>query len=285
MTWVVGMASNRGYAALLSDIRVSLPSGKYEDCLRKVYAVGPHIAVGFSGSVLAGFVMVADLTQYLHLEERNKAWIPRVVAEKWKRGARRLFAQLVTKEPSVEKLGCHLLFAAVAPTENVTGTEYPQSYVWRMRSPDFEPEYVEPDTLTAIGSGNADVQFRGALAQLNSERVKQLLDRLEQEDPGEFKLARAVLFALSLPVIMRPIESVSPHLHLCVVTRGGVGLATNSRNEHYPDGRTFTFMMPSVAETYDQFEMLMKTRGYAAAHGSCMAEAPLGQVPKTSLTS
>ena len=274
MTWVVGMASDRGYAALVSDIRVTLPSGEREDCLRKVYAVGPHVAVGFSGSVLAGFVMVADLTQYLRLEERDKAWIPRAVAEEWKRGARRLFAQLMTKEPSVERLGCQLLFAAAAPTENVTGTEYPRSYVWRMRSPDFEPEYVESNTLTAVGSGNADVQFRGALAQLNSERVKQLLDRLEDEDPGEFKLARAVLFAISLPVVMRPIETVSPHLHLCVVTRGGIGTATNSRNEHYPDGRTFTFTMPPVAETYEQFEIFMKKQGYSAAHASCTAEVP-----------
>ncbi len=141
MTWVIGMASDRGYASIVSDIRVTLPSDAHEDCLRKVYPVGPYIAVGFSGSVLAGFVMVADLTQYLRLEESDKAWSPRAVAEKWKRGARRVFAQLVSREPSVERLGCHLLFAAAAPTENVTGTEYPRCYVWRMRNPDFEPEY------------------------------------------------------------------------------------------------------------------------------------------------
>ncbi len=130
----------------------------------------------------------------------------------------------------------------------------------------------------ATGSGNADDQFRGALAQLNSERVGRLLDRLEDEDPGEFKLARAVLFALSLPLIVRPIETVSPYLHLCVVTRGSIGIATNGRNEHYPDGRTSTFTMPSVAETYEQFQNMMKTRGYSAAQASCTAEVRLGQV-------
>ena len=49
-----------GFAVGISDIRVTTPNEE-RDCLQKIYAVGPGVALGFAGSVAIGFAMVDRL--------------------------------------------------------------------------------------------------------------------------------------------------------------------------------------------------------------------------------
>src|SRR5437879_4856448 len=101
MTWIIGSPTSFGYVMGLADIQVSWgENGPRHDCLRKVYEVAPFIAAGFSGSVRIGFSLLEDLAQFLSPPpETGESWIPRWVALKWNRHARRIFREA----PEVER--------------------------------------------------------------------------------------------------------------------------------------------------------------------------------------
>ncbi len=80
MTWVIGGITPFGYGVGLSDIRVSWDDKKYRDCLQKVYPVGKFIIAGFAGSVELGFRLIQDLSNFLHLDNPDEAWIPEWIA-------------------------------------------------------------------------------------------------------------------------------------------------------------------------------------------------------------
>jgi hypothetical protein len=50
MTWIIGMPTLFGSSIGISDICVTIAHGREFDCLRKIYRVGPDIALGFAGS-------------------------------------------------------------------------------------------------------------------------------------------------------------------------------------------------------------------------------------------
>lgn len=78
MTWCVGMPFFLGCGLIISDIRVTwTDTGQKDDCLQKVYPVGPLIAASFAGSVLGGFVMMENLLRALAGLEKDHAWVPR----------------------------------------------------------------------------------------------------------------------------------------------------------------------------------------------------------------
>jgi hypothetical protein len=81
MTWIVGRIIPFGYAVALSDIRVTLRDDSEVDCLQKIYAVGPFIALGFAGSVAIGFSIVNRLRQLLGPTPPDMAWEPDIVAQ------------------------------------------------------------------------------------------------------------------------------------------------------------------------------------------------------------
>ena len=87
MTWIVANTLFAGYSALISDVQVTWSSSKgkhREDCLRKVYAIAPNIACGFSGSVETGFRLLADMHLFANaLRANGKELLPREFAYQW----------------------------------------------------------------------------------------------------------------------------------------------------------------------------------------------------------
>src|SRR5258708_5314845 len=91
MTWIVGTPTRFGYAAAISDIRVTV-GDDHLDCLQKIYPVGKHLALGFAGSVQIGFEMVEVLRSKLTCSKDTAACRPQAVAKWWPEFAREVFA-------------------------------------------------------------------------------------------------------------------------------------------------------------------------------------------------
>src|SRR5262249_50761629 len=117
MTWIIGRAISLGYAVALSDVRVTLDDGTERNCLRKIYPVGPVIALGFAGSVAIGFAMVQRLAELLSPAGRGQAWDPTAVAQWWPADAREVFNSFSAAE---QDLQCHLMMLAAHPTQNTS---------------------------------------------------------------------------------------------------------------------------------------------------------------------
>jgi hypothetical protein len=115
MTWVVGRSIPFGYSIASSDIRVTLGDGREVDCLQKIYAAGPFIAMGFAGSVPIGFATITRMRQLLNPVEPGTAWQPDVVAERWPRHARDVFAAMPTE---MQEDDCDLMMIGAHPSKN-----------------------------------------------------------------------------------------------------------------------------------------------------------------------
>src|SRR5712671_374307 len=63
MTWIVAVPIPVGYAKGCADIRVTFKNGREEDCLQKIYQVGPVVCAAFAGSVRIGFALPSRTAQ------------------------------------------------------------------------------------------------------------------------------------------------------------------------------------------------------------------------------
>src|ERR1700722_9647002 len=105
MTWIVGRTMPFGYAAAVSDIRVTTKNG-HKDCLQKVHEVGPFMALGFAGNALIGLLMVKKLKNLLAVAQPDQAWEPEVVVQWWPDHAREVFEEF---SPKVDDPVCELI--------------------------------------------------------------------------------------------------------------------------------------------------------------------------------
>ena len=113
--------------------------------------VGKFVAAGFAGSVEIGFAMINDLRSVLSGLPADKAWIPRWVALKWWRRARRIYNHY----PNVpaKQLGCSIMLIGVS-SQLVPGQEWPRSDIITMKSQnDFVPKIAQPGEALSVGSG------------------------------------------------------------------------------------------------------------------------------------
>src|SRR5260370_5278574 len=75
MTWIVAVPIPFGYAIGGADIRVTFKNGREEDCLQKIYQVGPVVCAAFAGSVRIGFALPSRTaqTRMPNLEQQLKS--------------------------------------------------------------------------------------------------------------------------------------------------------------------------------------------------------------------
>jgi len=75
MTWIVAVPIPFGYAKGCADIRVTFKNGREEDCLQKIYQVGPVVCAAFAGSVRIGFALPSRTaqTRMPNLEQQLKS--------------------------------------------------------------------------------------------------------------------------------------------------------------------------------------------------------------------
>ena len=210
MTWILGGTPPFGYAALISDVRVSWGTDSYADVLQKIHHVGPWMMAGFAGSVQLGFAAIEDMRRFLRTDSPNIAWRSEEAAWRWRRRARRAFA----KAPlNVQELGCSILLVGVSPTGG-GGPFGPLAKCVRMRSPEFFPERPSfPFAWLSIGSGSTHDLARSFAEQTLSSAFPYLQG--EVMNPGGTAVHVAMMVGMEL--MNTPLVGVSPQLQVGTV--------------------------------------------------------------------
>jgi hypothetical protein len=248
MTWIVGRSMPFGYAAGISDVRVTLEDGTEHDCLQKIYPVGRFIAMGFAGSVIIGFEMVDRLTDLLRSDDPKKAWDASAIAEWWPGDAREVFSGFGEDDA---KKGSELILLSAHPTEDLGNPLWPRCSVHRFRAPNFMPELAGAWDVVSIGSG-AGVDLYGEALDYSATNYTDL--QQEVGNPGG--ASYGLMFTVSMTVERNPVPCISPLFQICIVRRGGIDI-------HHSNRRSFgasagDLVMPRLAtNAYELGEMLL----------------------------
>jgi hypothetical protein len=260
MTWIVGSAPPFGWAVGLSDIRVSFSDGTELDCLRKIYPVGRFIAAGFAGSVAIGFAMIQRLSELLYNPDEKQAWIPPEVANWWQHDAQEVFNSF----GDVEKAGgSQLILLGVHPSENAGDVPWARSHLYTFSWPEFEPVVANPNAVVSIGSGASVTHYRELLERIPTD------DSLWQLEAGHFGgMTDGLMMTITNTIQEEPTQGISPHMHVCLVSRGQIQIRKNDRRWiNRPDLQDF--IMPPVATSFDELEQFAVTRGATATGAVC----------------
>lgn len=261
MTWIIGSPNMFGYAAGVSDVQVSWGNGgQRHDCLRKVYEVAPFIAAGFAGSVRLGFQLLQDLTLFLSPPPlTGESWIPRWVAWRWHRRARRLFR---SSPESEQKLGSAIILMGVRPTDNsgcVSGGR-PDVLVLS-HTHGFEPKFTELGEVVSIGSGNDVDLYKNELQALQANFWTQMHGEIGS--PGG--MGRYWANTLARFLLANPAPGISRNIHYVEVRRNQVRIEPLNQTRISADGTETVFKMPAVASGWWQFAEFAKKNGLCAA--------------------
>jgi len=250
-----------GFSIAISDICVTFDGGSTRDCLQKIYRVGPDIAVGFAGSVEIGFAMLYRLAQLLKCEAGTD-WDPTEVANWWPADARAMFAQFPQKQ---KELGCDLLMASVHPNLNSGDAPWARSYLHVFRSPEFEAELAPVQTPVSIGSGSEVAPFKFALKEIIDDKDNKGFGLLQAEVGMTGGMVTVLGHDLTRLIEEHEPSGISPHLHLCMVARGGVTIAPNDyRFFGSASSPTKTFTMPTVARSWKELQEMLRATGATA---------------------
>ena len=263
MTWILGYASPFGYAVSLSDIRVTFRNSDVPtelDCVQKVHAVGPFVALGFSGSVKIGFAQVERLRRELSPMQPGVAWIPDVIAEWLPEVFREVFSEAPIHEMENR---CDLMILAAHPTHHLGNPAWPECFVYLFKSPYFEAEIVPGLRLVSIGSGNG-LEAHRILVQ---SFLDQPFDLIKMETSGSGMGSQILDYVVTDTLKKNNSKGISPHLHICFVRRGSITFGRNDHATYHPDGSRIEFRMPDVATTYDEYRRLIESRGLVPGAG------------------
>jgi hypothetical protein len=261
MTWIIGSPTPFGYVMGLSDIQVTWgTNGPRHDCLRKVYEVAPFVAAGFAGSVSLGFRLLEDLVQFLSPPpEPGECWIPRWVALKWCRRARRIYEN----RPDVERqLGSSIILMGVRPTDNsgcINGG-HPDVIILSAKH-GFAPEFFDLGAIGSIGSGNNVELYMNELKALQLNFWPNMHAEIGQ--PGG--MGRAWVSSLSRLLLGNPAPGISPYLHHILVWRDRVQIQPLNMSKISADGNKTDYQMPEVVSGWTQFIKFAENVGLSTA--------------------
>lgn len=219
MTWVIGASTIFGYGIVISDIRVTCQlTGKTMDVLQKAYPMGKWMVAGLAGDVSIGLTLLRSLQ--LFFDEMNPApdecCEPEWVATEWSKEAKRIYADVAHDNDIGE---CHILTVGLQPTSTDTlGGAKPCVSVYRC--PDFVPgTVVAGNRVQSIGSGADVSRYRDSLEHMLAGKDLVYM-RGEQGSIGGF--GRVIWHMLQRDVTLHPVEGVSPHFHLFLISLGGI---------------------------------------------------------------
>jgi len=247
MTWIIGRASPFGYAIALSDIRITLNDGTEIDCLQKIYNIGPHLALGFAGSVSIGLEVIRQLSEVLPRPEKDLAWIPQIVAQQLPKGTKDLFNSFRKEE---QQLCLHLILLAAHPTENDGAAPWAKCYAYRFFSPDFVPIPSSPIEIVSIGSGSQVGPYIQVLKELEKS-----FDTLKLQQYNEYGAALGLMSSITSALNKHPVSGISPFLQICIVNRGKILIGDNCVFVNSESGKKFE--MPKLATNFDDLNNLL----------------------------
>ena len=227
-----------GYAIGLADICVTYGRQRQtRDCLQKLHCVGNDVVLGFSGSVAIGFAMVERMRELL-VAAAGTGWIPDIVAESWPQDAREVYSRFGKEESNG---GCSLMMFSAHPSENLGEIGWPKPLIYTFRAPLFEAAQVQMNKIASIGSGSGLVPCASALERLTTgEDLIQLL-MAGGIVPGG--IGRVLGLSLSQMLRETPQRGISPHLHICFVTRRSTIIEPGNYTE-FTDHGPVEFKMP-----------------------------------------
>ena len=262
MTWIVAKKFVSGYAAMFSDVQVTWGSGsRRENCLRKVYAMAPNIACGFSGSVEVGFKLLADMRMFAVEKMKNEEFIlPRSFAFDWYRRGKRIYSDL---PDSNRQLGCSLILAGCSPLE-IAGenTNLRRSDIIIMRSGDgFTPKMKNTWEAVSIGSGSTKKKYMSFLKGMNEERNSVSMENADIQ-PGRAGETMALLASVMMKDNVE--AGVSPYVHCTLVSAFGVQSFPLNFST-FQGEKEIKHQVPKVAETYSDFKAFEKSIQVASA--------------------
>jgi hypothetical protein len=256
MTWIVANTLFTGYTVLISDVQVTWAgvNGKHsEDCLRKVYAIAPNIACGFSGSVEIGFNLLADMHAFANaLRESGEELMPRDFAYKWHRRGRNIFSSY---SDAKKKLGCSLIMATFSPCEfNGSAKRARTDIITLGHSNGFEPNIQPFGRAASIGSGSAIDRYLSSLNEMNTPQ-----NRVAIENSDRFYMRGGMTTALILSTMLKdnPYSGISHHVHCTIVNENGVSSFPLDYDQSNGD-TMYEVKMPKVAESYSAFKAYEK---------------------------
>ena len=241
MTWIIGTPAAFGFAIGFSDIRVTFESGRTSDCLRKIFHVGNDVLAGFAGNVKLGFALIHSLAQFLSAAGHDEAWNPEAIAAEWPRIAKDVAYDFVPSERSAE-----VMILAVHPSADLGAPVFPRPYVYTLRTPSFEPRLARVGQFVSIGSGSSQQKYLDAL---ESVRTNPFYDEMIMVPNG---IQVSLAHALSRTIRENPEDSVSHHLHIGTVRRGGCAIMPFHEEDITGKGKD-SVIMPTVANNYDEF--------------------------------
>ncbi|WP_444937713.1 hypothetical protein [Microbulbifer sp. JMSA002] len=256
MTWIIAKTFVSGYAAMISDVQVTWNKGAHrEDCLRKVYAMAPNIACGFSGSVDVGFDLLADMRYFAEQKLlKGEILLPRKFVFEWYRRGRQIFSRL---QPSLQKLGCTLIVAGSSLTERAPGnSSLRRSDIIIMRSSNgFTPSIQSTRKVVSVGSGSSKekyIRFLGSLATPKNSVSIENFDRYLGRG-GE-----TLAFLIGEMLKDNPEAGISAHVHCTLIWPNQVR-SFPSNFSTFQGEEEVKHEMPSVENTYSGFKRFEKS--------------------------
>jgi hypothetical protein len=221
-----------------------------------------------AGSVRIGFQMLESLTKFLVVPPNAPqpgAWEPEWVAEHWKPTAFQIFASADTQERA---LRCQILLVGISNkidpevAANPRALQMPRACIVRFSSPDFEPVIKDKRlSVDHIGSGG-NVEHYTTMMQHHFELTSGSL----KAETAAFGMWPKMLGSnIARLVRERPIEGISPHVHILVCRNRQIFTMTNDETR-FPSGggEPIEFKMPEVARSYLEFLLKCRTSGIAA---------------------
>lgn len=256
MTWIVAGTSIFGNIGLFSDIQVTFSDGSTKDMLQKAFPISNFVAAGFAGSVKIGYQLIENLKRYLFIPNENIrkfAWEPNIVLPKWGHNAKFIFDN---SDECERTLGSQILVAAVSPNEN--NGPIPIVYIYKFSWPHFTP-------IVHVGNLKHDSIGSGANVEYYQRNISSMLDLKNGMVSAEIgKSGGWVMeFGFGITRALRgyPIQGVSQHIHMILVSRGSIKVAKNDERIFNGDDPPILIKMPNVAESYHDFLQIANTSG------------------------
>jgi hypothetical protein len=211
VTWVLGAATPFGYAALISDTRVTWRGGQHADILQKIYPVAKNVIAGFAGSVDFGFWAIDDMQRVMVEDVDVPARRSRIPLRRWRRRARYAFRSAPAE---VRRLGAQLILARSIPTKGGIASQ-----CVTMEAPEFLPVVVPGLKWASIGSGASSRRARELADQHPFGESQSGMMQGEVMNPGGY--AMTVGHAVAYGLFHDPVEGVSDLLQVGIARTTG----------------------------------------------------------------
>jgi len=139
------------------------------------------------------------------------------------------------------------------PTDDVGIPGYARCSVHILRSPSFEPTIAPIGEVVSIGSGSGFPPYQEALASLSSNPMS----LIQMESAGVGASSVILSMVIQKTIERNPSPGISPHAHVCLVSRGVVDVRPNDQDLYPQSGGKVEFRMPPVATTWNEFTQMV----------------------------